>query len=214
MKYREIYPDLRPQEISYNADGIAIRLQVHYCGNPRLEFIKALKEFDGEEVNSFDTTPNGTRIQKDTEIGDNVKIGCNSTIGGYGFGYELDVDGNLLRMPHLGQVVIEENVIIHDNVCIDRGVLGETIIGSGTRIDNLVHISHNVVIGKSCVIIAQAGIGGSCIVGDRTYIGFGAHIKNKVKIGSGVTIGMGAVVLHDVPDGWTVVGNPARKLEK
>lgn len=214
MKYREIYPDLRPQEISYTAEGIAIRLQVHYCGNPRLEFVKALKEFDGEEVNTFDTLASGTKIQKDTKIWDEVKIGCGCVIGGYGFGYDKDTDGSLIRMPHLSHVEIQDGVTIHNQVNIDRGVLEPTIIGKGTIIDSLCHIAHGVVIGENCAIIAQVGIGGSCIVGDHTYIGFGAHIKNKVKIGSGVTIGMGAVVLHDVPDGWTVIGNPARRLEK
>lgn len=214
MKYREIYPDLRPQEISYTPDGIAIRLQVHYCGNPRLEFLKALKEFDGEEINAFDTMPNGTRIQKDTKLGENVKYGSNCVIGGYGFGYEKDTDGSLIRMPHLSHVEIQDEVTIHNNVNIDRGVLSPTIIGKGTIIDSLVHCAHGVVIGEGCCIVAQAGIGGSCVIGPNTYIGFGAHIKNKVKIGSNVIVGMGAVVLEDVPDNWVVVGNPAKFLRK
>lgn len=214
MKYREIYPDLRPDEISYTPDGIAIRLQVHYCGNPRLEFVKALKEFDGEEVNTFDTLASGTKIQKDTKIGDEVKFGSNCVIGGSGFGYEEDTDGSLIRMPHLSYVEIQDGVTIHNSVNIDRGVLSPTIIGKGTIIDSLVHVAHSVVIGERCCIVAQAGIGGSVTIGSNTYIGFGAHIKNKVKIGSWVTIGMGAVILKDVPDGETWIGNPGRKLEQ
>jgi UDP-3-O-[3-hydroxymyristoyl] glucosamine N-acyltransferase len=109
-------------------------------------------------------------------------------------------------MPHLGYVVIEDGVHIHNNVCVDRGVIGSTIIGAGTCIDNLVHVAHSVKIGKNCLIVAGAVIGGSTEIGDNCFIGINASIKNKLKIGKNVTIGMGAVITKDVPDGATVVG--------
>lgn len=141
-----------------------------------------------------------------------VKIGKNTVIGADGFGYVRQDDGTLLKMPHAGNVIIEENVEIGSNTCIDRAVVGSTIIGAGTKIDNLVHIAHGVKIGKNCLIVAGAVIGGSTEIGDNCFIGINASIKNKVKIGNNVTVGMGAVVLKDVPDGVTVVGNPARIL--
>lgn len=137
-----------------------------------------------------------------------------TVIGKDGFGYEWDGEKHV-KFPHLGDVIIGKDVEIGANTCIDRAALeGEfTVIGDGTKIDNLVHIAHNVKIGEGCLIVAGSVIGGSCVIGDRCYIGIGAMIKNKVKIGNDVTIGMGAVVLKDVPDGWTVVGNPAKRLE-
>lgn len=142
--------------------------------------------------------------------------GTNNSIGGQGFGYARAEDGSLVAILHLGDIEIGNNVEIHSNVCIDRATKdGEfTEIGDGTKIDNLVHIAHNCKIGKHNLICAGAIIGGSVVTGDRCFIGIGAMIKNKVRIGNDVTIGAGAVVLKDVPDGWTVVGNPARKLQK
>jgi UDP-3-O-[3-hydroxymyristoyl] glucosamine N-acyltransferase len=148
------------------------------------------------------------------EFHHSVIIGKNCSIGNDGFGYVRQEDGTLLKMPHAGNVVIEKDVEIGCNTCIDRAVVGSTVIGEGTKIDNLVHIAHGVKIGKHCVIVAGSVIGGSCEIGNNVYIGIGAMIKNKIKIGDGATIGMGAVVLKDVPAGATVVGNPARKFEK
>ena len=135
-----------------------------------------------------------------------VTIGKGTVIGGDGFGYVRQDDGPLLKMPHAGNVVIEKDVEIGCNTCIDRAVTGSTIIGEGTKIDNLIHIAHGVKIGKHCLIVAGAVIGGSCEIGDRCFIGINASIKNKVKIGNDVTVGMGAIILKDVPDKMTVVG--------
>lgn len=138
-----------------------------------------------------------------------------SIIAGDGFGYEWDGERHV-KFPHHGGVKIGKDVVFHGNACVDRASIGGefTEIGDGTRIDNLVHIAHNVKIGKHCLIIAGAVIGGSAVIGDRVYVGMGALIKNKVKIGDDAVIGMGAVVLKDVPAGWTVIGNPAKRLEK
>ncbi|GAH23341.1 unnamed protein product, partial [marine sediment metagenome] len=98
--------------------------------------------------------------------------------------------------------------------CIDRGTLGDTVIGDGTKIDNLVHVAHNVEIGRNCMIIALTCIGGGVIMEDGVYVGIGGSIRNQIKIGEGAFIGMGAVVLKSVEDNVTVVGNPARKLRR
>lgn len=131
-----------------------------------------------------------------------------------GFGYVRDEKGVLVVVPHAGNVVIEAFVEIGAHTCIDRAVVGSTVIGEGTAIDNLVHVGHGAKIGKHCLIVAGTVIGGSAEIGDRCFLGMGCLIKNKVKIGNDVTVGMGAVVTKDVPDGWTVIGNPARRLEK
>ena len=212
---KDKYINLRPQEISYNESGLLIRGELTPSENPRLDFVKALMEFYNEETNTFETMNNGTRIQVDTMIGESVKYGNNCSIGGAGFGYEYDKESDsLVRMPHLSFVVIHNNVTIHNLVNIDRGVLKPTEIGEGTVIDSLVHVAHSAKIGRNCAIVSGAVIGGSAEIGDSTFIGMNASIKQKVKIGKGCTIGSGAVVLKDVPDGWTVIGNPAKRLEK
>jgi UDP-3-O-[3-hydroxymyristoyl] glucosamine N-acyltransferase len=150
----------------------------------------------------------------ENEIGKYCNIHPTATIGKNGFGYVRDEVGRLLPMPHAGNVVIYDLVEVGAHTCIDRAVVGSTVIGEGTRIDNLVHIAHGAKIGKYCLIVAGAILGGSCEIGDYSFIGMGALIKNKIKIGKNVTVGMGAVVTKDIPDGETWVGNPARKLEK
>lgn len=137
-----------------------------------------------------------------------------AVIGKPGFGFVRDEIQELIQMPHAGNVVIETDVFVGAHTCIDRAVVGSTIIGEGTKIDNLVHVAHGAKVGKHCLIVAGAVLGGSCEIGDYSYIGMGALIKNKIKVGKNCTIGMGAVVTKDVPDGETWVGNPARKLEK
>ena len=152
-------------------------------------------------------------LLKGTQVGDGVIIGCNNTIGGTGFGYEKDEDGNYTVMPHLGNVVIHNKVEIGNNTCIDRAVIGSTIIGENVKIDNLVHIAHGVVIGKNSLIIAHAMIGGSTVIGENCWVAPSASVINKGQIGDNVTIGMGAVVTKPVEKGAIVAGNPARTTE-
>lgn len=139
-------------------------------------------------------------------IDETAVIGVYTMIGGDGFGYARREDGTLLKMPHRGNVIIEANVEIGSNTCIDRAVEGSTIIGAGTKIDNLVHVAHGVKIGKNCLIVAGTVIGGSSEIGNNCFLGINCSIKNKVNIGNNVTIGMGAIVLADVPDNTTVIG--------
>lgn len=142
-------------------------------------------------------------------IGNNVTIMPNTTIGGVGFGYERNETGEFELFPHLGGVIIEDNVDIGANTSIDRGTLANTEIGRGTKIDNLVHISHNVKIGKNCAIIAHAMIGGSTVIGDNSWVAPTTSIRDGLNIGKNTVVGLGAVVLKNIPDNEIWFGNPA-----
>jgi len=141
-------------------------------------------------------------------LGNHVIVQANTTIGSIGFGY-LCVGGQHQLIPHNGGVVIEDGVEIGANCCIDRAKFGNTIIGAGTKIDNLVQIAHNVVIGKCCLIAAQVGIAGSSKVGDGVVIGGQAGLTDNIKVGSGTMIGAQAGVMSDVGPGLKLAWTPA-----
>ena len=143
-----------------------------------------------------------------------VSIGANCSIGFPGFGFAKDDQGRFHRFPQLGRVVIEENVEIGSNTCIDRGSLGDTVIGQGCKIDNLVHIAHNVVLGPDTLVIANSMIGGSVEMGRGVWVAPAVSVLNKVKVAAGSTLGMGAVVIRDVGPGQVVAGNPARVIRE
>lgn len=179
--------------------------------NPRLWFIRVVRKFF---VPRGSPTIHSTAVINDcVVIGKNVCIGAYCSIGFDGFGFDKDESGAYERFPHIGRVIIDDDVEIGSNVCIDRGALSDTIIGKGTKIDNLVHIAHNVKIGKNCHIVALSCVGGSVEIGDNVYVGIGASIRNQKKIGDDAFIGMGAVVVKDVEAGTTVIGNPAHVYE-
>lgn len=141
-------------------------------------------------------------------IGSRVRIGRNSCIGGEGFGFVPTPNG-LLRQTQLGRVIIEDDVEIGSNSAVDRGALGDTLIGRGTVIDNLVQIAHNVRIGRHCVLAAQVGVAGSAEIGDNVMIGGQAAIVDHTKIASNARIAGRSGVMRDVPEGETWGGSPA-----
>lgn len=141
-------------------------------------------------------------------IGSRVRIGRNSCIGGEGFGFVPTATG-LLRQAQLGRVIIEDHVEIGSNSSVDRGALGDTIIGRGTRIDNLVQIAHNVRIGRNCVFAALVGIAGSSEIGDNVMIGGKSAIMDHIAVGSNARIAGCSGVMRDVPEGETWGGLPA-----
>ncbi|MFY9607527.1 MAG: UDP-3-O-(3-hydroxymyristoyl)glucosamine N-acyltransferase [Blastocatellia bacterium] len=144
----------------------------------------------------------------------NVHIGANCSIGSPGFGFERDENGKYWRFPHIGKVIIEEDVEIGCNTCIDRGSVGETIIEAGAKIDNLVHIAHNVIVGVNSLVIANSMIGGSVRIGRGAWIAPSVSVMNQLSIGESATLGMGAVVIKSVDDSAVVVGNPAKPMER
>jgi len=152
-----------------------------------------------------------TCILSATQIASNVIIGSNNTIGGVGFGYELNEDGAYDVIPHIGNVIIKKDVEIGNNVCIDRAVLGATIIGENVKIDNLVHIAHGVVIGENSMIIANSMIAGSCEIGKNVWVSPSVSILQKTQVEDNALLGMGSVVIRNVDANTIVAGVPANK---
>jgi UDP-3-O-[3-hydroxymyristoyl] glucosamine N-acyltransferase len=150
----------------------------------------------------------GARIYDYCIIGDNCVIHSNTVIGGDGFGFQPTPEG-FKKIPQLGNVIIEDDVEIGSNCSIDRATIGSTVIGKGTKIDNLIQIAHNVKIGQNNVIASQTGIAGSTIVGDWNQIGGQVGIVGHIKIGNQVKIQAQSGVNSHVNDKETVYGSPA-----
>ena len=140
-------------------------------------------------------------------------IDSGAVIGAAGFGFVRDQSGVPHQFPQLGKVIIEDNVEIGANTCVDRGALDDTIIHKGVKIDNLVQIAHNVEIGEYTYVIANTVISGSVKIGKKCWIA-PSQITNKVTIGNYVTVGFGSVVINSIPDNTVVMGDPAIPLDK
>ncbi|WP_077369213.1 UDP-3-O-(3-hydroxymyristoyl)glucosamine N-acyltransferase [Anaerosalibacter sp. Marseille-P3206] len=158
----------------------------------------------------------GTRIYNNVSISDNVNIGTDcviksgAVIGEAGHGYMREKDGKYKRVPHLGSVIIGNNVDIGSNTTIERGAMENTVIEDGVKIDDLCQISHNTHIGENTMIIVHSSIYGSARIGRNCWIA-SSIIRNQVKIGDNVTVGMGSVVTKDVKDNSMVFGSPAKE---
>jgi len=166
--------------------------------------------FDDTTMGSNNVVWSGTVIRERTEIGSYCIFHNNVSIGADGFGYRPSDDGRgLVKIPHIGNVVIGNAVEIGANSCVDRAKFSSTIIGDGCKIDNLVQIAHNCVLGRSCIMAGSSGLAGSVTLGDGVIIGGSASIKDHTTIHSGAIVGAGSGVLADVPAGKTVLGYPA-----
>ncbi|GAA5099345.1 UDP-3-O-(3-hydroxymyristoyl)glucosamine N-acyltransferase [Bartonella acomydis] len=178
----------------------------------------------------------GTLISSTAVIGENCRVGCDCYIGPKvtiqyslignrvqlypgvcigqdGFGYVGSVSG-IEKIPQLGRVIIEDGVEIGANTTIDRGTFEDTIIGEGSKIDNLVQIAHNVKIGRYCLIAAQCGIAGSTSIGDMSQLGGGVGVADHIVIGKSVQIAGRSGVMNDIPDGEKWGGSPARPVKQ
>ena len=141
-------------------------------------------------------------------IGDNVRIGRNTSIGQPGFGFSINNFSNQ-KIFHIGRVILQSNVSIGANCCIDRGSFGDTIIGENTYFDNLCHVAHNVEVGANCIFAAMAGIAGSSKIGNYVMAGGQVGISGHVTIGNNVQIAAKSAVLKNISDNCSVMGNPA-----
>jgi UDP-3-O-[3-hydroxymyristoyl] glucosamine N-acyltransferase len=165
---------------------------------------------DETTIGDHTTVWSGTVIRERSVIGSHCIFHTNVSIGADGFGYRPSDDGRgLVKIPHIGNVVIGNGVEIGANSCVDRGKFSSTIIGDGCKIDNLVQIAHNCVLGRSCIMAGSSGLAGSVTLGDGVIIGGSASIKDHTTIHSGATVGAGSGVMNDVPAGKTVLGYPA-----
>lgn len=154
------------------------------------------------------------RIYDGVVLGKGCDIKAGAVLGGAGFGFEKDEEGNRFRFPQVGRLIIGDDVEVGANTCIDRGALSDTVIGDHTKINNLCHIAHNNRIGRNVVITGCVNVSGSNVIDDNVWIAPNASIRGFIHLGEGCTVGMGAVATKDIPAGETWVGNPARKLEK
>ncbi len=148
-------------------------------------------------------------IYDNTQIGDNVIIHSGSVIGADGFGYKFR-DNQHVKVPHVGNVVIADNVEIGANTCIDRGALGSTVIGAGSKIDNLVQLGHNNKVGRNVIICGQSGISGSCTIEDGAILAGSSGIADHVTIGQRAVVMARSGVSQDIAAGTQVFGSPAR----
>lgn len=185
---------------------------------------------DGVQIGPNSIIGSGCKIGENSKLGENCRLDCNvvvyhncslgnnvivqanTTIGSTGFGYSF-IDGAHRLIPHNGGVVIEDFVEIGANCCIDRAKFGNTIVGAGTKIDNLVQVAHNVVIGKCCLIAALVGISGSCKLGDGVVLGGQVGLADNIEIGDGTMVGAQAGVMGNVPAGQKLAWTPAIKRE-
>lgn len=145
-------------------------------------------------------------------IGQNTTIGACTVIGGSGFGVAVSAVGKIMPVPHVGRVIIGDNVRIGSNVCIDRGQLGDTTIADVCQIDNLVQIAHNCVLEQGCILAGRVGLSGSCHIGAGVMMGGSAGLADHVTVGAGARLAAFAGVMHDVPAGETWSGIPAMPI--
>lgn len=175
----------------------------------------------------------GVRLQRGVTLGDGVILQPNVTIGGDGFSFVTAEQSNVElaretlgaaalqppadptwhRIHSLGGVTIGDHVEVGANSTIDAGTIRATRVGNGTKIDNLVQVGHNVVIGEHCLLCAQSGVAGSTVIGDRTVVGGMAGVADNLTVGSDVVLGGGTVVLSNVPAGRVMMGYPATKMQ-
>lgn len=167
---------------------------------------------DSAEIGCGSVLYAGVHIYSGVRIGARVTIHAGTVIGADGFGFDRNAAGELERFPHLGGVVIEDDVEVGSNVSIDRGALEDTWIGPRVRIDNLVHVAHNVHIGADAAIAAHAMLAGSSSVGEEAWVAPCAALRDGVQVGARALVGIGAVVTGAVAEGVTMFGNPAHRL--
>jgi UDP-3-O-[3-hydroxymyristoyl] glucosamine N-acyltransferase len=159
----------------------------------------------GEDVNLF---PNVTLYPR-TEVGNRVRIHSGTVVGSDGFGYVLD-NGVHRKVSQIGNVIICDDVELGANVTVDRGALGPTIIGKGTKIDNLVQIAHNVTVGEHCIIVSQVGVSGSTKLGNYVILGGQVGLAGHLKIGNRVSVAAQSGVMNNIPDGEKWIWTPAQ----
>lgn len=156
----------------------------------------------------------GVSIEAEVILGRRCVIKANAVLGGQGFGFEYDENGRAIHFPHLGRIILEDDVWLGACSTVELATLGTTRISSGAKVDDLVQVGHNVTICQNTLIMANVVICGGAVVGKKCWIAPNSVIKEKVHIGNNVTVGLGAVVLKNVEDNLIVAGVPAKPLRR
>ncbi len=165
---------------------------------------------DDTSIGNDTTIWPGVVIRERCVVGNYCIIHPNVSIGADGFGFRPSPDGKgLIKIPHIGHVIIGNGVEIGANSCVDRGKFSATIVGDGCKIDNLVQIGHNSKMGRSCIMAGSSGLAGTVTLGDGVMVGGGACIADHVTLGNGVVVGGCSAVINDFEDGKKVLGYPA-----
>ncbi len=165
--------------------------------------------YDNAAVGKDSVIHSGVAVREDTQIGERVIIHNNAVIGCDGFGYAKDEERHWLKIPQTGRVVIEDDVEIGAGSTIDSASVGETRIGRGTKIDNLVQIGHSCTVGEDSLLCAQVGLAGSSHIGNRVVLAGQAGVAGHLTIGDDVVLTAKSATSHDVPDGKVISGIPA-----
>jgi UDP-3-O-[3-hydroxymyristoyl] glucosamine N-acyltransferase len=229
---RKLYPEaLRPSSL-FEARGVATGALVH----PTARLESGVVIDPGAVIGPRAEIGAATVIGPGTVVGPNVHIGRDCAIGPHvsishaligdrviihpgcrigqdGFRYLMGAAGHV-KVPQIGRVIVQDDVEIGANTTIDRGAMSDTVIGEGTKIDNLVQIAHNVTIGRHCILVSQTGISGSAVIEDGVLAGGQVGIADHVTIGAGATLGAQAGIIGDVAPGARVVGFPARAVKQ
>jgi len=153
-------------------------------------------------------------IREEISIGDRVIIHSGTVVGSDGFGYDVQPNGTHLKIPQIGTVVIEDDVELGACVTVDRARFAKTVIGRGSKIDNLVQIAHNVIIGPNCVVAAQSGISGSSVIGRNCIFGGQVGVADHVKVGDFVIAGAKTGIHKSYPSNTTLFGYPSKPIDK
>ncbi len=184
--------------------GKGVVIGNHTCLYPNVTIM------DDVKIGHYNSFWPGVVIRERSIIGSHCIFHSNASIGSDGFGFRPAPDGKgVIKIEHIGNVVIGNGVEIGSNSCIDRGKFGSTIVGDGCKIDNLVQIGHNSKMGRCCLMAGSSGLAGSVTLGDGVIIGGGVCISDHVNVGSGVLVGGMSGVIQDVPAGKKVLGYPA-----
>lgn len=164
---------------------------------------------DNAEIGDHTVIHPGVKIYHDCKVGNHVTIHAGTVIGSDGFGFAPQADGSFKKVPQIGNVVIQDHVEIGANATIDRATIGSTLIKSGAKLDNLIQIAHNVEVGNSTVIAAQAGVSGSTKIGNGVMIGGQAGIVGHIQLGDGARVNAQSGVSKSLEPGKAVTGSPA-----